>query len=75
MGGSAGDSFMSSKSHVPNFPHLGFMGLVHESHFKHFKHFLTSICQSLNNLVSAPLPLEVQFLGKMMEFHDSLGFS
>ena len=30
LGGFAGDSFMPSKPHVPNFSPLGFMGLAHE---------------------------------------------
>ena len=38
-GGFAGDPFMPSKPHVPNFPPLGFMGLAHESRLECFKHF------------------------------------
>ena len=38
-GGFAGDPFMPSKPHVPNFPPLGFMGLAHESRLERFKHF------------------------------------
>ena len=36
LGGSAGDPFMPSKPHVPNFPPLEFMGLAHESCLERF---------------------------------------
>ena len=51
---------MPSKPHVPNFRPLELMGLAHESHLERFLTFIISICWSLNNLVLAPLPLEVQ---------------
>ena len=38
LGGSIGDPFMSSKSHVPNFFLLGFMGLAHELCLECFLH-------------------------------------
>ena len=57
--GFARGSLMSFKLHVPNFPPLGLIGLAHEPRLERFLTFITSICWSLNNLVSAPLPLEV----------------
>ena len=51
---------MPSKSHIPKFSPLGLMDLAHESCLEHFLTFITSICWSLNNLVLALLPLEVQ---------------
>ena len=59
----------------PIFSPLGFMGLAHESRLECFLTFIASICWSLNNLVLAPLPLEVQSWKKMMEFHHLLNFN
>ena len=56
--GSTGDLFMPSKSHVPNFSPLGFMSLAHGWMILTF---IASICW---NLVSTPLPLEVQSWGR-----------
>ena len=48
----------------PIFPHLGFMDIAHESRLERFLTFIASICWNLDNLVLAPLPLEVQYWGR-----------
>ena len=67
-GGSTGDPFMPSKPHVSNyFPfRIHKLGTWITSWM--FLTFLASICWNLNNLVSAPLSLEVQFWGRKWNF-------
>ena len=61
LGGSAGDPFMPSKPHVPNYFPFRIHGLGTWIMSWMFLTFLASIYWNLNNLVSAPLLLEVQF--------------
>ena len=73
--GSTGGPFMPSKPHVPNFSPCRIHGLYTRITSWTFLTFIALICWSLNNLVSAPLPLEVQSWKRMMEFHHLLNFS
>ena len=61
LGGSTRDPFMPSKPHVPNYFPFRIHGLGTWIMSWMFLTFLASIYWNLNNLVSAPLLLEVQF--------------
>ena len=61
--GSARDPFMPYKPHIPNFSPFRIHELGTWITSWTLLTFITLICWSLDNLVSAPLPLEVQSWG------------